>query len=152
MQAVHGDTRSDAGMRRIVMNPQVKTESGPGDPREEEFEARADPAGGPPGEPGGHDPAKVAPVHFVLIALGTIAFLYVGRPVVLPLFLAWMAATTLRPLVRWLSGLHLPTAFSAAVVFCLLVGAITAGFLELERPATRWINELEPLKAGGRQG
>ena len=124
------------------MNPPFKTESGPGDPGEEEFAARADPAGGPPPEKSGdQDPVRVAPVRFVLIALGTIAFLYVGRPVVLPLFLAWMAATTLRPLVRWLSCLHLPTAFSAAVVFCLLVGAIAAGFLELERPATRWINE-----------
>src|ERR1700690_693304 len=81
------------------------------------------------GQPGGPEPAGAAPVHFVLIALGTIAFLYVGRPVVLPIFLAWMAATTLRPLVRYLSSLHLPTAFSAAVVFCLLVGAIAAGFL-----------------------
>jgi predicted PurR-regulated permease PerM len=125
------------------MNPPVKTSIGTnaGDPLEEGLAAHADPAGGPPEESDGQDPLRVAPVHFVLIALGTIAFLYVGRPVVLPLFLAWMAATTLRPLVRWLSCLHLPTAFSAAVVFCLLVGAIAAGFLELERPATRWINE-----------
>ena len=56
-----------------------------------------------------------------------------------------MAATTLRPLVRWLSCLHLPTAFSAAVVFCLLVGAIAAGFLELERPATRWMMSSERM-------
>ena len=104
--------------------------------------ADCDPAGGPPPEePGGRDPAAVSPANIVLIALGTIAFLYVGRPVVLPVILAWMAATTLRPLVRWLSWIRLPTAFSAAVVFCLLVGALGAGFLEMERPATRWINE-----------
>jgi predicted PurR-regulated permease PerM len=83
----------------------------------------------------------VSPAHIVLVVLGAIAFLYVGRPVVLPVILAWMAATTLRPLVRWLSWIRLPTAFSAAVVFCLLVGAIGGGFLELERPAARWINE-----------
>lgn len=101
-----------------------------------------EPAGGPPpAELGGRDTAAVSPVNFVLIAFATIAFLYVGRPVVLPVILAWMAATTLRPLVRWLSWIRLPTAFSAAVIFCLLVGALGAGFLELERSATRWINE-----------
>jgi predicted PurR-regulated permease PerM len=86
-------------------------------------------------------PSSVPPSHLVIIALGTIAFLYFGRPVVLPVLLAWLAATTLRPLVTWLSRYRFPTAFSAAIVFCLLVGAVTAGFLELERPATRWLNE-----------
>jgi predicted PurR-regulated permease PerM len=52
-----------------------------------------------------------------------------------------MAATTLRPLVRCLSRSGLPTAVSAAVVFCLLVAGIGAGFVKLERPVTRWMNE-----------
>jgi predicted PurR-regulated permease PerM len=104
-------------------------------------DALAEDGGPPPQEPNGRDHAAAAPAHFVLIALGTIAFLYVGRPVVLPVFLAWMAATTLRPVVALLTRLRLPMAFSAAVVFCMLVGAIGAGFLELERPAARWINE-----------
>ena len=101
-----------------------------------------EPAGGPPQEePGGREPAAASPVNAVLIAFGTVAFLYVGRPVLLPVILAWMAATTLRPLVTWLSWIRLPRAFSAAVISCLLVGAIVAGFLQLERPAARWINE-----------
>ena len=37
--------------------------------------------------------------------------------------------------------LRLPTAVSAAVVFCLLVGAMGEGFVEMERPAARWMNE-----------
>jgi predicted PurR-regulated permease PerM len=106
----------------------------------------------PPGEPGpgvigGKEaapraaPSGVPPAHLVIAALGIIAFLYFGRPVILPVFLAWLAATTLRPLVSWLSRYLFPTAFSAAVVFSLLVGAIAVGFIEMERPATRWMNE-----------
>jgi predicted PurR-regulated permease PerM len=115
----------------------------PGDSGVEAPGPAADPAGAgiSPADSGGPAAIRMPPTHFVLIVFGTIAFLYVGRPVVLPIFLAWMAATTLQPLVRLLSRLHLPTAVSAAVVFCLLVAAIAAGFLELERPAGRWMSE-----------
>ncbi len=123
------------GERPTGLKTPIKPETLPG-PGDSQAEARA-----PGSDSGGPEAAKVAPVHAVLVALGLIAFLYVGRPVVLPIFLAWMAATTLQPLVRLLSFLRLPVALSAAVVFCLLVGAIAAGFIELERPATRWMNE-----------
>jgi predicted PurR-regulated permease PerM len=103
----------------------------------------ADAAGGesPPAGAGEPAPARAAPVQVALVILGTIAFLYFARPVVLPVILAWMAAMTLQPLVRWLSYLRLPTAVSAAFVFCLLVAALGAGFFQLERPAARWMNE-----------
>jgi len=81
-----------------------------------------------------------SPVNVVLVLLGVIAFLYFARPVILPLFLAWMAATTLRPLVRLLSYFRFPTALSAAIVFCLLVTAIVVGFVQLGRPAVRWMD------------
>jgi predicted PurR-regulated permease PerM len=83
----------------------------------------------------------MASAQLAIIVLGTMAFLYVARPVVLPVVLAWMAAMTLQPLVRCLSFLRLPAPLSAAVVFCLLVAAIGAGFFQLERPAARWMNE-----------
>ena len=57
------------------------------------------------------------------------------------IFLAWMAAMTLRPVVRWLSYLRLPTAVSAAIVFCVLVAALGFGFVQLEKPVARWVNE-----------
>jgi predicted PurR-regulated permease PerM len=123
------------GDRPTGMKTPIKPETLPG-PGDSQAGARA-----PGADLGGPEADRMAPVHVVLIALGLIAFLYVGRPVVLPIFLAWMAATTLQPLVRLLSFLRLPVTLSAAVVFCLLVGAVTAGFLELERPATRWMNE-----------
>jgi predicted PurR-regulated permease PerM len=127
------------------MTPRSKPEAGPEpeDSKAVTMAPPADPAGGetPFADTGSPPKSQLAPTHFVLIALGTIAFLYFARPVVLPVFLAWMASMTMRPLVRWLSCLHIPTPISAAIVFCLLVAAGAITFMELERPAARWVNE-----------
>lgn len=85
--------------------------------------------------------AKTTPAQIALMALGTIAFLYFARPVVLPIVLACVAGMTLKPLIRWSSCCHLPAAFSAALVLCLLVSAIGIGFFQLGRPAVTWMNE-----------
>jgi predicted PurR-regulated permease PerM len=85
--------------------------------------------------------AKTTPVQIVLIVLGTIAFLYFARPVVLPVFLACVAGMTLKPLIRWLSFCHIPPALSAAVVLCLLVSGVAVGFFHLGRPALAWMND-----------
>ena len=45
--------------------------------------------------------SKTTPSQFFLMVLGVIAFLYFARPVVLPIFLACVAAMTLKPLIRW---------------------------------------------------
>ena len=84
---------------------------------------------------------KTTPVQIVLIVLGTIAFLYFARPVVLPVVLACAAGMTLKPLIRWLSYCHIPPALSAAVVLCLLMAAVGVGFFQLGRPALTWMNE-----------
>ena len=85
--------------------------------------------------------AKTTPVQIVLIVLGTIAFLYFARPVVLPVFLACVAGMTLKPLIRWSTCCRIPPALSAAVVLCLLLAAIVIGFLQLGRPALAWMSE-----------
>lgn len=85
--------------------------------------------------------ARATPLQIVLIVLGTIAFLYFARPVVLPVFLACVAGMTLKPLIRWSSCCHVPPAFSAAIVLCFLVGAVGVGFFQLGRPALTWMNE-----------
>ena len=95
----------------------------------------------PPVPPGAAVTTQATPVQIVLIVLGTIAFLYFARPLVLPVFLACFAGMALKPLIRCLSGCHLPPAFSAGVVLCLLVAAIGIGFFQLGRPALAWINE-----------
>jgi predicted PurR-regulated permease PerM len=84
---------------------------------------------------------KTTPVQIVLIVLGVMAFLYFARPVVLPVFLACVAGTALKPIIRWLSCCHLPPALSAAVVLGFLVPAVGVGFFQLGRPALTWMNE-----------
>ena len=71
--------------------------------------------------------AMTTPVQMLMIVLGPIAFLYFARPVVLPVFLACVAAMTLKPLIRWLSYCHIRPALSAAVVLCVLVSGIAIG-------------------------
>jgi len=94
---------------------------------------------------------RTTPVQIVLIVLGTIAFLYFARPLVLPVFVACMAGMTLKPLIRWGSCCHLPPALSAAVVLCLLGAAVGIGFFQLGRPASTWINEAPQHMAELRQ-
>lgn len=84
---------------------------------------------------------KMTPVQGILLALGTIAFLYFARPVILPIFLACVAGMTLKPLIRWLSYCHIPPALSAGVVLILLVSGVAIGFFQLGRPALTWMNE-----------
>ena len=95
--------------------------------------------------------AKTTPVQIVLIVLGTIAFLYFGRPLVLPVFLACVAGMTLKPLIRWSSCCHIPPALSAAVVLGFLVAAVGVGFFQLGRPALTWMNEAPQHMTGLRQ-
>jgi len=86
-------------------------------------------------------PGKTTPTQIIMVALATIAFLYVARPVVLPIFMACVGAMTLKPLIRWMSYCRLPPAVSAALVLGLLVSASGIGFFQLGRPALAWINE-----------
>jgi predicted PurR-regulated permease PerM len=84
---------------------------------------------------------KTTTAQIVLIVLGTIAFLYFARPVLLPIALAGIAAITLKPLIRWLSFCRIPPALSAAVVLFFLVSTIGIGFFQLGHPASAWMNE-----------
>ncbi len=107
-----------------------------------EVPVKAAPDSEPPPAPSSAAAAtKTTPVQIVLIVLGTIAFLYFARPVVLPVFLACVAGMALKPLIRWLSYGHIPPAISAAVVLCLLVAAVGIGFFQLGRPAMTWMND-----------
>src|SRR5579872_1671265 len=80
-------------------------------------------------------------VQTVLLVLGGIAFLYFARPVILPVVLACVAGTSLKPVMQWLSRCHIPAPLAAAVVVGLFVAAIGTGFIHLSRPAVAWMNE-----------
>ncbi|MDB4909047.1 MAG: family transporter [Gemmatimonadetes bacterium] len=73
----------------------------------------------------------------ILATLGVLVALSYGRPVLVPLALALVISTTLRPLVRGLEGwgLH-PTAASAVVIIAML--AVLAGIgLAISTPAQK---------------
>lgn len=80
-------------------------------------------------------------VQSVLVVLGIVAFLYVAHVVVLPIVMAAVMATTLKPLMRWLSKVHVPLQLSAALVLGFLMVAVGFGFFQLGRPAMLWLNE-----------
>jgi len=107
----------------------------------EEPLAKEPSAESPPAEVIAAAVTKMTPVQVILIALGTIAFLYFARPVILPIFLACVAGMALKPLIRWLSYCHIPPALSAGVVLILLVSGVAIGFFQLGRPALTWMNE-----------
>jgi len=114
--------------------------------------AKETPGSEPPPTPAGAAAAtKTTPVQIVLIVLGVIAFFYFARPVILPVFLACVAGMALKPLIRWSSCCHIPSALSAAVVLCLLVAAVGIGFFQLGRPALTWTNEAPQHMAELRQ-
>lgn len=110
------------------------------------------PASEPSSAPSGAAAAtKTTLVQIALIGLGTIAFLYFARPVILPVFLACVAGMTLKPLIRWSSCCRIPPPLSAAVVLGLLVAGVGIGFFQLGRPALAWVNEAPQHMAELRQ-
>jgi predicted PurR-regulated permease PerM len=85
--------------------------------------------------------SKTALAQIVLILLGVVAALYFARPVLLPIFIACVAGMTLKPLIRWSTVCHIPTALSAAIVVLLLVASVVFGFSQFSRPAMAWVND-----------
>jgi predicted PurR-regulated permease PerM len=77
----------------------------------------------------------------IIVVLGVVALLFFGRPVILPLFLACLAAMALKPLMRGLSAVGLPPSPAAAIVCLVLLAGVTTGFVELGRPVMRWVDD-----------
>jgi predicted PurR-regulated permease PerM len=95
----------------------------------------------PPAPPAALALSKTALAQMVLIVLGTGGFFYFARPVLLPIFLACVAAMTLKPLIRGSSYCHLPPPVSAAFVLAVLIAGAVGGFIQFGRPALAWVND-----------
>jgi predicted PurR-regulated permease PerM len=82
-------------------------------------------------------------VGIVLLAtLAGIGALYVGREFFIPIALALLLHALLRPVVRSLEGLHVPTAVGATLVVVGLLGALGAGGFALVAPVRSWVSQL----------
>lgn len=104
----------------------------------------------PPAPPDGMVADKPAPVRprnrntwavTTLAALGLIAFLYFGRPMLLPIFLATFVTMTLRPVMRWLEVIRIPAPVGAAVVVACVLTLVTLSFFRLSHPAMQWMKD-----------
>jgi predicted PurR-regulated permease PerM len=82
-------------------------------------------------------------VGIVLLAtLAGIGALYVGREFFIPIALALLLHALLRPVVRGLEGLHVPTAVGATLVVVGLLGGLGAGGFALVAPVRSWVRQL----------
>src|SRR5262245_25120907 len=78
----------------------------------------------------------------MLATLAGIGALYVGREFFIPISLALLLNALLRPLVRGLERLRIPTVASAALVVLGLFGGLTAGGFALVDRVRSWLSEL----------
>jgi predicted PurR-regulated permease PerM len=82
-------------------------------------------------------------VGIVLLAtLAGIGALYVGREFFIPIAVALLLNGLLRPLVRGLERLRIPTVAGAALVVLGLFGGLTAGGVALVDPVRSWVSQL----------
>jgi predicted PurR-regulated permease PerM len=73
---------------------------------------------------------------FILAVFYTIYFL---RAVLLPIVLALLLSYLLRPIVRTLARIKIPTFFGAALILITLLAVITLGASALTAPAAAWL-------------
>jgi predicted PurR-regulated permease PerM len=73
----------------------------------------------------------------ILTTIAVIAALYFGSQFFVPLALALLLNTLLRPVVRWLEH-WLPTPVGAAIVVLLLLAIIVGGTVALADPVQKW--------------
>lgn len=85
--------------------------------------------------------AKFTWAASTLAVLAIIAFLHLGRPFVLPIFLAAFLAMTVKPVMGWLGVIRIPAPVGAAVVLGCLVALAGFSFVRLSQPAVKWMND-----------
>lgn len=88
----------------------------------------------------GLDPITVAIVGLFLLAL--LWALYIGRPVVLPIVVAFVLRLLLQPIFRFFTKVHLPKTVAALLTITFLVGVGLLVLAPLMGSATAWIEKL----------
>ncbi len=88
-----------------------------------------------------HDPDRTQKVVLCcLLALAVMYTLYFAQDILLPVFLAFLLALLLRPLVKRLRRIRVPEPLGAALVVFALVAALGWGLLSVARPAAEWVD------------
>lgn len=90
-----------------------------------------------PPEPRG---ARVRTVALVLVAIGVVfAGLYFGRGVFVPVGMAFVFTALLRPVVRWLEKVHVPTTLAAALVVIAALALVAGAGTAVVAPVQSWV-------------
>jgi len=120
--------------------------------REREDASRDAARNGEPGiatESGVADPwERVSQVS--LIGLFVIALLwcaYVAQPVIVPVLLAWVIATIVLPLVKWIEDRGVPRVLAVVAVAMLLVAIIVSLLVLLSTPVAYWLGRATEIGA-----
>ena len=135
---------------------------GPAQAKERKHErdmARAEGAGPHDGQPGSSSAdgafggwARASQVS--LIGLFVVALLlcaYVAQPVIVPVLLAWVIATIVLPIVKWLQERGVPRGLAVVAVTALLVAVIVGLLLLLSTPVAYWLGRASEVGALLRQ-
>ena len=81
--------------------------------------------------------AQVSIVGIFVIAV--LWCVYVAQPVIVPVLLAWVIATIVLPLVRWLQDRSVPRVLAVIAVTLLLISVIAALLVLLSTPVAYWL-------------
>jgi predicted PurR-regulated permease PerM len=80
---------------------------------------------------------RAASVGIFLLLFG--AFLYVGRPILLPILAAAIIAMTLAPVVRAAKNKGVPRGVTAIVIVAMLLGVLCGAATVMAGPVSQWI-------------
>ena len=84
----------------------------------------------------------VVPVAVVgTFLLGLVAFLYFGKPFIMPVVLAILLTFLLKPIVRALADIRVPEPVGAVLVMALFFTAVSFATSGLVQPATQWLSK-----------
>jgi predicted PurR-regulated permease PerM len=78
------------------------------------------------------------------------AFLYVGRPILLPIFAAAVLALTLAPVIKAAKRFGIPTWVPAILILLLGLGFVSLAAMALARPVSEWIGRAPEIGASVR--
>lgn len=90
-------------------------------------------------------PTQVAIIGIFIIALLWGA--HVSQPVLVPVLLAWVIATTLLPVLRFMQEWKVPRVLSAIILTAALFAVFASVLLLLATPATYWLGRATELGA-----
>ena len=88
--------------------------------------------------------------HVSIVGLFVIAVIwaaYVAQPVIVPILLAWVIATIMLPVVRWMAERKVPRVLAAILVTFALVAVIVSLLAALSSPVTFWLGRATELGA-----